>query len=232
MSPLTGLLLPQVRFSTNIPPLNGARTRDLGRSMADCQRRRHGICSKNPLKAPAPSGAASSASVPLQKARYARSMIKIFSKLDFRSVWSSFCFAGSMTAPIPTRVKLSSAALSLVLVCAFGTLYHVAAFSSAGWVIRIAFLVFAVGLSFYGVYSSPWLQVCWGWGLAAVAPLLLAWSVFSLQGPWAAWGLLSTMAALLGSYLLLADKAVREYREKIRKGEAGTKNMLTTDGHG
>ena len=112
-------------------------------------------------------------------------------------------------------MKLSAAALSLVLVCGFGTLYHVSPFSSAGWVIRIAFLVFAVILAFFGVYSSPWLQLCWGWGLAIAAPLLLASSVFFLQGPWEAWGLLATMAAFLGSYLLLADKGVKIYRAEI-----------------
>jgi hypothetical protein len=125
-----------------------------------------------------------------------------------------------MNTPLPVRPKLIAAAISLVLLFGFATLYNIETHSTGEVIFRVSCVAFATLLAFGGVFGNPQLQVLWGWGLAVAAPLLTALCILEFRGTALVWGSLGAVVAIIGGYLLLIDSNVRDYRESLRRKHA------------
>jgi hypothetical protein len=127
-----------------------------------------------------------------------------------------------MNAPLPIRLKLITAAVALVLVGGFSLFNDgITTRNSSGEIaFRAGCFILMTFLTFSGVFGNAHLQLLWGWVLAIATPLVLCVSIFILRGLSMVLGLFMVVIAVVGSYLLLADAGVRDYRVRMKRKNA------------
>lgn len=117
-----------------------------------------------------------------------------------------------MNVPLPIRAKLIAAALMLVIICALDDMLHIRGRSSGDALLRIACAVVGVWVALLGIFRSAQFQVVCGWILAFAGSLLGVVCAFSFRGSNLLLGFLAMVASFIGSYLLLLDAGVKDYR--------------------
>jgi hypothetical protein len=108
--------------------------------------------------------------------------------------------------------------MALLAVFAYCMFYKAGVCGTGEIVFRVGYFFFGVLLAIVGVFRNPYLQLLWGGGLAFAALVLtVALCLGAIPRSEVLRAIASVAAAVFGSYLLLLDIDVKNYRQNLRK---------------